>query len=265
MQNDIDPIKQIAEARRTRIQQFYQETYNTKEFKDALQYILSLRNDYFIALKYISLMGWRFGASDKLLLIKHQDYLTEASTMAVEAALEGMHNSCMRELRYILEASVKFLSLDQNHSHLNLEKRGELLSSENLFFKDYVDGLKFFPEFSADKEIKDEIKSLYSELSLTIHPSVQKIKDTERRAEREDYVCMESISSLNKTAKILFKVLDISLLSLFHSLDLSSAGDIFTMELDDYKKWRFHKGRYVSELSKCFDYKAERISCRNKI
>ena len=34
--------------------------------------------------------------------------------------------------------------------------------------------------------------------------------------------------------------------------------DIFTVALDDEPRWRFHKGKFMARLSRCFDYKLER-------
>jgi len=35
---------------------------------------------------------------------------------------------------------------------------------------------------------------------------------------------------------------------------VSMAGDIFTTVLDDEPKWRFHKGKFVSRMFRCFEY-----------
>jgi hypothetical protein len=48
------------------------------------------------------------------------------------------------------------------------------------------------------------------------------------------------------------------LVMLFHGFGDSMSGDLFIQLLDDNKKWKFHKSKYVKEYSKNFDYKHER-------
>lgn len=255
---ELDPIEEIARERRERISAYYSETYNTREFQDGLKYLSSICNDYIIGLKYVSLMGMRFDAQDKSLLLAYQDLLTESLLMALEASLQGIRNVCRRELRYVLEHSVKLLSLDQNQINVPLSEKAALLNDRGKRFEDYVSDLKLFDEFSAKENFKNEILSLYSYLSTITHPSHDSLQEVERLSKKGVYTSMESVSALNTLAKNFFNVLDVSLVLVFHSIGLGLAGDVFVQCLDDEKKWKFHKGKFVKELSKCFDYKAER-------
>jgi hypothetical protein len=83
-------------------------------------------------------------------------------------------------------------------------------------------------------------------------------EDRIRRDARGESPGMESVSTLNRFNDLVFKVYDLILVRVFVNLGLSMAGDIFTGMLDDQKSWRFHKGKYVSRMSTCFDYKHER-------
>ena len=76
---------------------------------------------------------------------------------------------------------------------------------------------------------------------------------------------MESVATLNRFNKLAFQVYDLVLVRIFYSIGLSMAGDIFTGVLDDEPKWRFHKGKFVGRMSRCFDYKHERRVRRGKI
>jgi hypothetical protein len=73
------------------------------------------------------------------------------------------------------------------------------------------------------------------------------------------------VATLNRFNRLAFQVYDLVLVRLFQGLGLSMAGDIFTDILDHEPSWRFHKGKFVSRLSKCFDCKHERRVGRGAI
>jgi hypothetical protein len=250
--------EKIIKERQDQIKILYDSSYNSKDFEDGLKYLYSVRDDYFKAFTAISLMGIRFNAHDKFLLLRYSNYLVESAIVATDSAYEGLQNACLRELRYLIETSVKFLSLDSNFSKASLKEKATKLNNREVRFEDYVKGLNLFEDFSKSAELKAEILSLYGLFSLTTHPTKNKIEETERISKRGKPAGSDSLKSLNKISKTIFKTLDISLVLLFHSLGQSMAGDIFIVYLDEEIKWKFHKGRFTAELSKCFDYKAER-------
>lgn len=76
---------------------------------------------------------------------------------------------------------------------------------------------------------------------------------------------MESVATLNRFNKLAFRVFDLVLVRIFYSIGHSMAGDVFTSALDDQPKWRFYKGKYVTRMSRCFDYKHERRARRGEV
>jgi hypothetical protein len=54
--------------------------------------------------------------------------------------------------------------------------------------------------------------------------------------------------------KAIFEVYDIILAILFSCFGNSMSGDIFEQVLDLNKKWKFHKGKYTSQISKVLHY-----------
>lgn len=58
--------------------------------------------------------------------------------------------------------------------------------------------------------------------------------------------------------KLIFRAYDIILMMIFHGYGHSMSGDLFVQLFGDNIKWKFHKGKYVKDYSKNFDYKHER-------
>jgi hypothetical protein len=125
-------------------------------------------------------------------------------------------------------------------------------------FEDYVGELNYFPEFEKPEEANAAILSLYADLSTYVHAAVTQFESALNRYARGEDTGMESVATLNRFNKLAFQVFDLVLVHIFQSIGLSMTGDTFVDMFDDMPKWRFHKGKFISRLSKCFDYKAER-------
>jgi hypothetical protein len=132
------------------------------------------------------------------------------------------------------------------------------LKDRSKHFEDYVAELSYFPDFEKPDEADAEMLSLYSELSGFVHPAVPQFEHALSRSRHDEGPGFESVAALNRFNKLAFRVYDLVLVRLFHSIGLSMAGDIFTVALDDEPRWRFHKGKFMARLSRCFDYKHER-------
>lgn len=48
--------------------------------------------------------------------------------------------------------------------------------------------------------------------------------------------------------KLIFRAYDMILVMLFHGFGDSMSGDLFIQLLDDNKKWKFHKSKYVKNI-----------------
>ena len=160
---------------------------------------------------------------------------------------------------------VKLSSRDFHPETKTFEDRLAGLNDRDQRFEDYVASLLYFDEFEKPDEANGAILSLYSELSRYEHATMPQFQDAMARARRNEDAGMESVATLNRFNKLAFQVYDLVMVRIFHSIGLSMAGDIFTGILDDEPKWRFHKGKFVARLSKCFDYKHERRVRRGEV
>jgi hypothetical protein len=214
---------------------------------------------------YVGLQGTRYAAGNDYLLFRFAPNIVESTLSITLNAKEGLQNAARRELRFLLEASVKLSSRDFHPEAKSFEERMAGLDDRDQRFDDYVASLVYLEGFEKPEEANGAILSLYSELSRYVHATAPQFESAMARVRRDEGAGMETVATLNRFNKLAFQVYDLVLVRLFQGLGLSMAGDIFTGILDEQQKWRFHKGKFVGRLSKCFDYKHERRARRGEI
>jgi hypothetical protein len=259
---DSDPFEAIRRSMRERHDAYKEQILDSQPFQDALHYLQAIASDFLIAHTYVRLTGTRFSASNDYLLFRFAPQVAESIISLTMNAKEGLQNAARRELRFLLETVVKLSERDTDRDAKSFEKRMAGLSDREKRFEDYVAGLPYFDGFEKPEEANAAMLSLYSELSGYVHATAPQFEDVMIRNRRGEDSGMESVSTFNRFNKLAFQVYDLVLVRIFYSLGLSMAGDIFTSILDDEAKWRFHKGKYVGRMSRCFDYKAERRARR---
>lgn len=265
MSESEDPLVAIARKMRERHEGYAENVLNSRQFQGGLRYLEGIASDFLTALTYVRLQGTRYSAEKDFLLFRFAPHMVESTLSITANAKEGLQNSARRELRFLLEAAVKLSSRDFHPEAKTFDERLSGLNDRDQRFEDYVSSLLYFDDFEGPSETNSAILSLYSELSRYVHATVPQFKDAMARARRNEEAGMESVATLNRFNGLAFQVYDLVLVRVFHGIGLSMAGDIFTGILDDEPKWRFHKGKHVAKLSKCFDYKHERRVKRGEI
>lgn len=253
-----NPIEAVAEAMALRRETYEREVLQSPPFQDALRYLEGLASDFLLAQSYIRLMAARYGAAEDYLLFRFAPHLVEAVLATTQNAKEGLQNAARRELRFLLEACVKFSTRDVHAEAQTFDARLRGLDDREKRFEDYVRDLQYFPEFERPGEANAAILSLYAELSTYVHAAVPQFQSALNRYARGEDAGRESVATLNRFNKLAFQVYDLVLVQIFQSIGLSMAGDAFVEMFDDMPQWRFHKGKFIARLSKCFDYKHER-------
>jgi hypothetical protein len=260
-----DPFDAIGRQMRERRAAYENAVLKSRPFQDELHYLEGIASDFLMAMTYVRLQGTRYSASGDYLLFRFAPHIAESSFAITMNAREGLQNAARRELRFLLEASVKLSSRDFHPEARNFGERLAGLNDRDQKFEDYVAARTYFGEFEKPKEANNAILSLYTDLSRYVHASVPQFQEALARARRGEDAGMESVATLNRFNRLAFQVYDLVLVRLFQGLGLSMAGDIFTDILDHEPSWRFHKGKFVSRLSKCFDCKHERRVGRGAI
>lgn len=253
-----EPFEMMVRQIRERREEYETDVLNSRPFQDGLHYLENITSDFLLAFTCVRLHGVRYSAEEDYLLFRFAPHIVE-STLAITAnAKEGLQNSARRELRFLLEAAVKLSSRDFYTGAKTFDERLAGLDDRDQRFENYVSSQFYFGEFDRPDETKVAMLSLYSELSRFVHATTLQFNVAVARAMRNEEAGMESVATLNQFNRMAFQVYDLVLVRVFHGIGLSMAGDIFTEILDGKPKWRFHKGKHVAKLSKCFDYKHER-------
>lgn len=198
-------------------------------------------------------------SEDSLSLRLTDDYIQSAVSIRAMAT-NGAQDPAKRELRFLVEASVKYLLVDQKLPSSSFADKLQFLrdkvprSSVDIVDELVLSGLPATEQTG----LKNEVKDIYAKLSAFVHPSITQIQEDINRYARGEFLGFESARDVERFAELAFRVFDIVLVLLFHSIGLGLAGDIFTAALDSMDDWKFHKGKYTQILSSHFDYKVER-------
>jgi hypothetical protein len=260
-----NPLEAIFRSMQVTRQNYERDTLNSRPFQDGLCYLEGIGADLLSAQTYIRLQGTRYSAADDYLMFRFAPHLSESVLAIIMNAKEGLQNAARRELRFLLEAAVKLSSRDFHANAKTFEQRLAGLADRSKRFEDYVSELRYFDEFEKPEQANATILSLYGDLSLYVHAAVPQFQGAMIRADKGEGAGMESVSTLNRFSSLAFQVYDLVLVRMFYGIGLSMAGDIFTTVLDDEPKWRFHKGKFVGRMSRCFDYKHERRVRRGEV
>ncbi|MBI1362235.1 MAG: hypothetical protein GC155_18320 [Alphaproteobacteria bacterium] len=260
-----DLFETIVRERQQRHDLYEQDVLASLEFQNGLKYLQGISDHFLIAQSYVRLQGSRLSDWSSYLMLRFAPQFAESVLAIGWNAKEGLQNPARRELRFLLEAAVKCSARDFDTVAGTLEERLSGLNDREKRFEDYVVELRYFDDFEQPKAANDCLLSLYSELSRYVHPTEPQFLEAIHRAKKGETPGMESVATLNHFNKLAFRVFDLALVRIFYTIGPSMAGDIFTTVLDDEPDWRFHKGKFINQMSRCFDYKHERRIRRGEI
>lgn len=220
----------------------------------------------------IELMATRNPAFfDKLISLRIKPHFVQSMIAASHAIREGLHDPARRELRFLVEASVKALWLDQDSPPVAAgsasnrraspatvtEKIAALDALGRERFTEIVDSLTFgMLDAASSDRYRQTAKNLYAALSTTTHVSSRGVERDLANFERGKHFALETIADVGAIARQLRQVLDLALASHFEAFDHGLVGDI--MEPPLHPRWSFLKTPLVSAINRHFDYKAER-------
>jgi hypothetical protein len=195
-----------------------------------------------------------------------QDYI-ESSISMIVLAMEGVHNVAKRELRFLVESSLKICLIQQKSYESSIQEKiarfdAELSSPSISIKRDLL--LSLLPENLRDA-FSEEVGRVYGLTSNYVHLTSQQISeriaavDAGRTAARENAADIEALNIL------LARGLACSLVLLFHSVPSWVAGDWLVEEDGSTNQWYFMGSRFLAGIDSHFDYKYERSNRLLKI
>ncbi|MBE9155984.1 hypothetical protein IQ265_03930 [Nodosilinea sp. LEGE 06152] len=265
--SETDPLHEFWEQRQAEYAvkvKAQEELVASPTYQSELSFIERMTNDVITLLRLCLMYSGRAGEySENSLTIRSTDDLAQSILAIWNLVQQGMLNPVKRELRYIIESSVKYLYVDQHtegiESLAKLSERLTFLETNVNSSIDVREELKLSALHPDDaKQFIDEIYDIYRDCCAYVHLSRRQIEERLDMVKRGRSLGFETAKELQKIGRLMFRVYDVALTMYFHGYDLSMTGDIFVEVLDNKPKWKFHKGKYVSVVSSYFDYKHER-------
>ena len=244
-------------------------------YKAAIKQFDRLAMDYGLAITAINVTSARWPPfRQRLITLRVTQHLVESLAAVICLVNEGALNPARRELRFLVEASVKTLWLDQDGPKIGdtrsdqtngrkltdvamkvaaLDSLGEKRFAEivaSLWFKMLDErGARMYRQTATD---------LYSKLSTFNHITSGNVEHDLADFERGRAFGLETVANINTIARLTKRVLDLALASHFEAFDSGLVGDIFVHGLDDRPHWTFRKTTLVGAIDRHFDYKWER-------
>lgn len=198
-------------------------------------------------------------AKSHLLTYLGQD-LIEAAVSIRGLVLEGVHRVVKREMRFILEASVKLASVQQSSYSATISERltlfEQFLSSSKVSVGKAVN-LRLLDE-SLQGAFIEEVGRLYGTTSSYVHWTPFQITERIQAVEEGRVAGQESPKELDELNILLSKTLAASLVLLLHSVPDFIAGDILVEQNGETTDWYFNQSRFIAAIDAKFDYKHER-------
>jgi hypothetical protein len=227
------------------------DVIDTQTFQDQLRYLSDFSLDAVQAIRTMSLYSTRASdIYDHFLTIRASDDLIQSIISLRDLVINGVHNMARREIRYLLETTVKFLVVDQ-------EQNGKILADKMAYLGTAIPNSSIevvdrmvtpFPP-PIDQEYKNEIKDLFYKVCAYVHPSQRQIEEQINNYGKGYHLGFETAKMLGSITTLLFRTYDILLTLLFIGFGSSMSKDLFQEIFNDDLKWKFHKGKYVKQYA----------------
>lgn len=255
-----DPIIAAAAALTEKIEEWEQSS-SVEAYTSQLAALGRTTNDFIHAVRAASFAFTRYPENGKWLLQSFMDDFLESALAILALAHQGIFNVGRRELRYLIEAAVKHVYVDQQMpGNTPLNDRLTYMGNAVKVARSSVTPV----EKVTIRMLKDPstlagaVTSAFGSLSGYTHISAKQLEERVRRASRGEFSGFESAKTLEAFNRVLVQTYDIVLALLFEGIGPAFTGDLFIEVFDHEPTWRFHKTAFVSEMSRFFDYKLER-------
>jgi hypothetical protein len=185
----------------------------SKRYKDAQTHLSRLLADFSLALQLSAFCFTRYPHARQWMQQANADDLLE-SVVAIPLLVEqGVFNSGRRELRYLLEALVKFVYVDQQVSgDAPLQERLAFLADNAKVPRSSVDPIDWMTLrlVSQPEEFRAAVKQAFKSLSGYVHPSRSQIDERLRRAARGEFSGFEGPKVVEAFNRLTSQTLDLA-------------------------------------------------------
>lgn len=232
------------------------------EYKSQLERLNILRASIIECMLFCYINSIRDGISqEKNFFLRMIDDIHQSVISIYLLAKEGITNTCLRELRYLIEVAIKSCLIVQNSKKETFKEQideyEKLLNSSNI---NVLNTLDFKYLGSNNEEFKTDVKKLYGYLSKYTHSSSHQLIERLNRSESGRTIGFEGTNELKKLNDKIEIIYSIVIVMIFHSVAQYVPGDYLVENDGKTINWYFTKSKYISIIDECYDYKHERQS-----
>ncbi|TKT71409.1 hypothetical protein YH63_008275 [Afipia massiliensis] len=188
-----------------------------------------------------------------------QDFLQSAISI-VTLSMEGLISVAKRELRFIIETSIKLCFVQQKDYastiQAKLERFDKELSSQRISIKQNLE-FSMLPD-DLKEPFGEEVGRVYGLTSNYVHLTPLQIQERIAAVNAGRTAGKESGADVEALNALLSRGLAISLTLLFHSVPHYIAGDWMVEDDGSTVAWYFAGSRFLAGIDSYFDYKVER-------
>lgn len=244
------------------------EELNSDDYKYEWRRFIEMRKSITYCLSFCYMNSVRDGVSgERNFFLRMIDDITQSIISIEIIAKEGIVNTCRRELRYLIELSIKSCLTVNNTTKLTFEEQideyEKLLNSSNI---NPINRLIFgYLQPDHEDEFKTDVKRLYGYLCKYSHSSSHQILERLGKAEMGRTIGFEGVQELKELNNDIEKVFAVVLVMIFHSVAQYVVGDFIVKPNGETVSWYFNRSKYINVIDQQFDYKHERQSILPKL
>jgi len=237
--------------------------YETPEYKAEIENLIRITNDFMSGLWFcIHDTGRDHEFWDKHLFSYISQDIIQSSYSIYLLAREGITNPCKRELRFLLELTIKQCYIEQQMPRASvtdkLDQYSKLLNSPSISIKSDIT-LSLLPAATKDTFLAD-VGRFYGVSSKYVHLSSQQVEERIELLKRGITVGKEGVTEIKDMIQSIRLGYSLVLTLIYHSIPSYVAGDWLVDSDGSSNKWYFGKSKYIAGIDSYFDYKHERKS-----
>jgi len=196
---------------------------------------------------------------DHDLMVPAMQYVTESAVMIPFLIENGAHRICIRELRFLVDVSLKLCLTSQASDEVLVDKTRE---GRFAFVREHLDRTAFSREIKRVRpallhDLGDEFirfaGSLYDDASGYVHLSAASLEEAARIE-----LGQESLADIHALKELLERGFTVSIVLLCHAVQEWVVGDYCVNSDGSAVNSHFMASKFLARVDEGFDYKLER-------
>ncbi|SDX03465.1 hypothetical protein SAMN05216317_1252 [Nitrosomonas eutropha] len=234
----------------------------SEEYQSALRLLNVVTTDFIKGMKACSMYCSR-GAEfrDNSLSLSHIDDYFMSAIMIMIMLTEGGINPAKREIRYLIDSSMRYLFVDQQLWRGSIKEKlmyfDKKVDKSNIKYINDID-LHMIKSSALKSAFRSEYKTTYYKACEYVHASTKQIEERFSLYEQGITIGLDRAEQLQEVAELLSEVYSSLLVFTFHAAGVSTIGDLMVDTLSPQDGWVYNGNQYISEIDRHFDYKHER-------